>query len=55
MPIAAAQADNAAVQEQAEQELLAARQAEHAELAGRLPGFFGPEPADLRRTEPVPF
>lgn len=39
------QADNAAAQERAEQELLVARQAEHAKLAERLPEFFGPERA----------
>lgn len=39
------QADIAAAQERAEQELVAARQAEHAKLAERLPDFFGPERA----------
>ncbi len=39
------QADIAAAQERAEQELMEARQAEHAKLAERLPEFFGPERA----------
>jgi hypothetical protein len=39
------QADIAAAQERAEQELMAARQAEHAKLAERLPDFFGPDRA----------
>ncbi|MBY0317924.1 MAG: hypothetical protein K2X72_04315 [Reyranella sp.] len=39
------QADIAAAQERVKQELLAARQAEHAKLAERLPDFFGPERA----------
>ncbi|GEP56727.1 hypothetical protein [Reyranella soli] len=38
-------ADIAAAQERAEQELMAARQGEHAKLAERLPEFFGPERA----------
>lgn len=38
-------ADMAAVEERAQRELLAARQAEHAKLAERLPEFFGPERA----------
>lgn len=39
------QADIAAAQERAEQELMAARQAEHAKLAERLPEYFGHERA----------
>lgn len=39
------QADIAAAQEKVEQELLGARQAEHAKLAERLPEYFGPERA----------
>jgi|FEC22Drversion2_1045045.scaffolds.fasta_scaffold00225_90 hypothetical protein len=39
------QADIAAARQQEEQKLQAARQAEHAKLAERLPDFFGPERA----------
>ena len=39
------QADIAAAQEKAGQEMLAARQTEHAKLAERLPEYFGPERA----------
>ncbi len=39
------QADIAVAQERVQQELLAARQAEHAKLAERLPDYFGPERA----------